>query len=110
MNQQLLIALAHALAANETTQRKFRNAVVVALSKIETLVTDIQAAQLVEFWKLGQGQVSDEQRDKLMQGVNERVSRNSAELGLKMVKYIYDEAGESSLRHDRRRRWSNLEI
>ena len=87
MNTELLIGLAHALIANEKTQRKFRNAVLCRLSRIDVLLTEIQGAQLVQFWPLRE--VSDEQRTKLTREVEERVLRASEQLGLKMVRYIY---------------------
>ena len=46
----ILIALAHAVAANEKTQRRFRTAVLIRLSKIETMLTEVQGAQLVQLW------------------------------------------------------------
>lgn len=44
----ILIALAHAVAANEETQRTFRTAVLAQLSRIQSWVEMIHGAQIVE--------------------------------------------------------------
>ena len=103
MNFDLLTKLVPWLDANEKTRRKFRNAMLIRLSKIETMLTEVQGCQLVQSWP--PGRVSDEQRDKYVQEVEERVSRTSEQLGLKMVKYIYGQTEMPEIRHDRRRKW-----
>jgi len=108
MIYELLPKLALAVAANEEAQRKFRTAVLIRLSKIETMLTEVQGCQLVQCWP--PGRVSDEQRDKYLQEVEERVSRTSEQLGLKMVRYIYGESREAIMPHDRRRKWFDWEI
>jgi hypothetical protein len=111
MNKDLLIALANALVANEKTQRRFRNAVLVSLSKIDTMLTQVQGAQLAQLWP--PGKVSDEQRTKYLEEVEQRMAKASNETGLKMVKYIY---GESEQPEDLgaprggRRKWPDWEI
>jgi hypothetical protein len=109
MIHQLLPKLALAVAGNEEVQRKFRTAVLIRLAKIETMLTEVQGAQLADFWSPGT-RISDEQRDKYLKEVEERVSRNSEQLGLKMVRYIYGESEELGVPHDRRRKWSGWEI
>ena len=109
MNFDLLTKLVPWLDANEKTQRKFRNAVLIRLAKIETMLTEIQGAQLADFWSPGT-RISDEQRDKYLQEVEERISRESEKLGLKMVRYIYGETEMPERRHDRRRKWHGWEI
>jgi len=104
----LLPKLAVTVAANEEAQRKFRTAVLIRLSKIETMLTEVQGCQLAQCWP--PGRVSDEQRDKYVQEVEERVSRTSEQLGLKMVRYIYGETEMPESRHDRRRKWWGWEI
>ena len=42
---QGLVALAHAVAANEKAQRKFRNAVLITLARIDAMLTEVQGAQ-----------------------------------------------------------------
>ena len=108
MNQELLIALAHAWATNEKAQRRFRNAVLYRLSRIETILTEVQGAQLVQLWP--PGQVSDEERTKLVSEVEGRVSAASEQLGLKMVRYIYGPSEELDVPRDRRRKWSDWQI
>ncbi len=107
----ILIALAHAVAANEKTQRRFRTAVLIRLSKIETMLTEVQGAQLVQLWP--PDRVYEHQRNEWVQEVQDRVEKASNEMGLKMVRFIYGE-GEASeevgARHGRRRNWSGWEI
>jgi hypothetical protein len=83
---ELLVAFANAMAANEKVQRKFRNAMLIRLSGIDAMLTEVQGAQLAEYWS--PGRVTDDQRAKIAQEVEERVSRASDQLGLKMVRYI----------------------
>ncbi|MDB6030190.1 MAG: hypothetical protein JWM16_528 [Verrucomicrobiales bacterium] len=108
MNQELLISLAHAVAANEKAQRKFRNAVLLRLSRIDSLLVEIQGAQLVQFWP--PEKVSDEKREELVREVEDRMSRASEELWLKMFKYIYGTPEKSEAPRDQRRKWSDWEI
>ena len=108
MNKELLVALAHAMATNEMTQRRFRNAVLIRLSSIETVLTEVQGAQLVQFWD--PGHYTDEQRTKYVKEVEERMSKASQDLGLKMIRYIYEESEVPDALRDRRRKWSDWEI
>jgi hypothetical protein len=111
MNQQLLIALANAVAANEETQRRFRTVVLIRLSRIETMLTEIQGAQLVQLWH--PDRVCKDQRTKWVQEVQERVEGASNEMGLKMVKFIYGESeqlGRPGARRGKWRKWSDWEI
>jgi hypothetical protein len=111
MMHELLPKLALAVAANEKTQHKFTAAVLIRLAKIETVVTDILGAQLAknsEAWPLNR--LNEEQLDKYFQDVEERISRCSEALGLKMVRYIYGENERPEGRHDRRRKWWGWEI
>jgi hypothetical protein len=108
MNFNLLTKLVPWLDANEKAQRKFRTAVLIRLSKIETVLTEVQGAQLADFW--APERVPDEQRAKYLQEVEERVSRETERLVLKMVRYIYGETEMPERRHDRRRKWWGWEI
>lgn len=100
----ILTALAHAVAANEETQRRFRTAVLIRLSKIETKLTEIQGAQLADFW--APGKVTDAKRAEYVRELEERISRASNEMGLKMVKFVYGglEALEPEPKARRKRR------
>jgi hypothetical protein len=112
----VLIALAHAVATNEEVQRRFRTAVLVRLSRIETKLTDVQGAQLADFW--APGKVTDEQRARYIRQVEDRFVRSSEEMGSKMVKFVYggtealDEAinEETAVKRKTRRKWSGWEI
>ena len=44
----VLNAMAHAIAANEEAQRKFRGAVLALLAKIQVTLTEVQGAQLAD--------------------------------------------------------------
>jgi hypothetical protein len=92
MNKELLTALAMTVGTNEKTQRKFRTAVLIRLSRIETMLTEVQGAQLVQFWP--PDRVQKDQQTRLVQEVQDRVDRSSRELVLKMVNYIYGEGVE----------------
>lgn len=108
MNKDLLIALAHAVGAIEEKQQRFRNAVFIRLSKVETTLTEIQGAQLASIWP--PGQVSDDERTKRIKEVEERMEKASKELGIKMVRYLHGESEQPVRRHDGRRKWSDWEI
>ena len=105
---ELLPKLVLAVAANEEVQRKFRTAVLIRLSKIETMLTEVQVCQLAEFWP--QGKVTDEQRAKYIQEAEERGSSGSKQLLLKMVRYVYGPSEEAFVPHDGRRKWSGWQI
>ena len=109
MTFDLQTGLIQWLDANEKAQRKFRMVILSRLSKIEAMLTVIQGAQLADFWS-PEKRITDEQRDKYVQEVEERVSRKSELLGLKMVRYIYGETEMPERRHDRRRKWFGWEI
>ena len=108
MNKNLLVALAHAVASNEKTQRKFRNAVLIRLATINAMLTHVQGAQLAESCRAPH--VTDERRDAFLREVEEHVSQESLQLGLKMFRYVYDESEEIAVPRDRRRKWSDWEI
>jgi hypothetical protein len=107
-NFNLLTRLVPWLAENEKRQRKLKNCVLIRLSKIETMLTEVQGCQLTEFWP--PGKVSDEKRTDHLKEVEARMESASEQLGLTMIRYIYgdDQAPES--RHDRRRKWHGWEI
>ena len=82
MNFNMLVKLVPWLAEHEKTQRKFRNAVLFRLSNIETLVTEsfgAQLAQMAKAWPLNT--LNEEQLKKYHQGMDERVSIASNQLG-----------------------------
>jgi hypothetical protein len=108
MNHELLKAFAHAFAANEKTQRKFRNAVLIRLSRIETIVQMIHGAQIAESHLNKPG--CDEKVNEHANAAEAYISEHSGELGVKMIRYIYGESDELDVPRDRRRKWSNWEI
>jgi len=104
MMHELLPKLALAVAANEAAQRKFRTAVLIRLSKIETIVTMIHGAQIVEAqgWRPGY----EEKINKHAEEAEEFISQKSNELGLAMVNYIYGESEAPGARRGARRKQS----
>lgn len=92
LNKELLIALAEALSENEKRQRKFRNAVLIRLSRIEIMVQMIHGGQIAEA-HLSEP-CSKEKMTEHAKAADEFISQKSNELGLKMVKYIYGESEE----------------
>ena len=84
---ELLQVLAKAVADNEKAQRRFRTAVLIRLSKIETMVQMIHGGQIAELHRSKPG--SEEKIDEHTKAAEEFISKHSDELGLKMVKYIY---------------------
>lgn len=107
---EILKAMAHAIAANEDAQRRFRGAVLAMLSKIHITLTEVQGAQLADFW--APGRVTDEKRAEYLREVEDRISTKSSEVGLKMIKYIYgfEEQPSPAARRGRRQDWSDWEI
>jgi hypothetical protein len=108
IHRELVISLAMAMGATEHVQRKFRNCVLIRLSKIETMLTDVLGCQLAQCWS--EGKVSDEKRTQYVREVEERSAIASEQLGLKMIRYIYGETEVTEARHDRRRKWWGWEI
>lgn len=108
MNQKLLVQLAVAVAANGTTERKFRNAVLIKLSEIQTTVTHVHGAQLAEMCR--KDRATEAQQETFFREVQERVSAASEQAGLKMIRYIYGETEAEVERHDKRRKWWGWEI
>lgn len=87
--KDVLLALAHAVAANETAQRRFRNAVLIRLSTIETTVKMIHGAQIAE--SHGSKPGFEEKIHRYAEEADEYISKRSHDLGLKMIEYIYGE-------------------
>ena len=108
MNKELLIALAMAMGANERAQQRFRIAVLMRLSRVETMLQMIHGAQIVEAHGSKPG--FEEKTREHAKDAEEFISQKSHELGLAMVKYIYAESDEPSARRGRRQKWSDWEI
>ena len=87
---ELLPKLAMTVAANEEAQRKFRNAVLIRLSRIETMVSMIQAAQLAQ--TPPHLYYDHERLMKDAKDAEAYIAEKSNELGLVMVKYIYGQS------------------
>jgi hypothetical protein len=73
------------------------------------MLTQILGCQLADY--SADGKVTEQKRNGYIKEVQDRISTESNELGLQMVRYIYGESGESeSPRKDRKRKWSGWEI
>lgn len=106
MNLDLLNRLAVAVAANEKAQRRFRAAMVIRVSRIETMVQMIHGAHIAQLHKC----LESERMLEHIMDAEETISRASDNLALAMVKFIYSKSGETEVRRGRRRRWSDWEI
>jgi len=104
----MLTKLIHWLADNEERQRKFMNCVLVRLSKIETMLIEVQGCQLADLWR--PPNVREEKRCEYLKEVQDRMDLASEQLGVKMIRYIYGKGPMPEARHDRRRRWWGWEI
>jgi hypothetical protein len=112
LRAEILKGLASTVTENEEAQRRFRIAVLIRLSNIETTVNMIHGAQIAAAHDLKPA------REKSMkehaQAAQGYISDHSKELCLKMVRFVYEglEAlgAGAETRQDRRRKWSGWEI
>jgi len=105
LSGELLQALAHAIAANEKVQRKFRIAVLMRLSRIETI------ANLTYVAEMG-GQRRNEPcfEEKLRDDAKhaeEFISQQTDHMVLPMIKYIYGETELPAPKPKARAKWSD---
>lgn len=107
-NFNLLTRLITWLDENEKRQRKFMNCVLIRLSKIETMLIEVQGCQVADYWS--PGKVTDGKRAEYLNELEARMNLGSQQMGLKMIRYIYGKDPTAESRHDRRRRWSDWEI
>ncbi len=108
MNFDLLTKLVPWLDGHAKQDLKFKTAVVVKLSRIEAILTELIGCQLAQYWP--DGKVTKEQRHDYIKEVQDRVSIASHTIGMKTTRYIYEESSETDLPRDRRRKWSGWEI
>jgi hypothetical protein len=87
LGSEILNALAQVVAANEEAQRRFRTAVLIRLSRIETITQMIHGAQIAVAHM--SEPASKEKMASHGKYAEDYVSRHSQELGLKMVKFVY---------------------
>jgi hypothetical protein len=106
MSLDLLQQLACAVAANEKIQQRFRTAVLIRVSRIEATVKLIHGAQIADAHNC----VDSKEMTQHAKASDEFIAKDSNELGLAMVKYIYGHSDEKGLRRDGRRKWSDWEI
>jgi hypothetical protein len=108
-NFQLLTKLIGWLDGHEQQHTRYRMAMINRLTRVEAAISLILVSQNAQT----QSKPPWYRRDKLEEDAKqdeEFIARQSAEEGMKMIRYIYgrDEAPEP--RRDRRRKWSGWEI
>ena len=100
--------LASAVEENEKTQRRFRIAVTIRLSKIATTVQMLHAAQIL------QARPSHLQTDEKLRedckSAEEFIATRSKAMVRKMVKFIYDDSEVPAGPAGGSRKWSGWEI
>jgi hypothetical protein len=109
LNLNLLTKLVHHLVDVEKRQQRFRTCVLIRLSRIESMVTEVQGCQLAQCWP-NHAPMTDELRTKYLQEVQDRIDSASEKLGVKMVRYIHQEPEAPEKSFDRRRKWWGWEI
>jgi hypothetical protein len=102
VHEQLLTALANAVAANEKVQRRFWNVVLVKLARIEATVQMIHGAQIVEAHCKNPAH-AEKMRETASQS-EAFIAQRSHENGLKAIEYIYDERDVASVGRKTRRK------
>jgi len=105
---EIVKPLAFAVAASEQAQRRFRAVVISRLARIETIVQMIHGAQIAET-HISEPR-ADEKIDEHTRDAEGYIATHSEELGIKLVKFIYDEAQSPAGPHKSRRKWSDWEI
>lgn len=94
MNSDLLRELVVAVAAYERVQRRFRETVMVRLSRIETLVEMIHGAQLFEAHR--SADASDEKLREAAKHSDTFILEKSKQLSLAAMNYIYADSEPST--------------
>jgi hypothetical protein len=107
-NFDLLTRLIPWLDAHEKAQRKFRATVLGSLSRIQTYVTMIHGAQIVESKGFTPGYEAEIQEHT--EHAQEYVKQRSEEMVRALVSFIYREEPKPEARYDRRRKWTGWEI
>jgi hypothetical protein len=110
-NFKLLTMLIPWLDANKKTERKFRNAVIHKLTRIEAAISLLLVGQEAQSQGVLKHYGYDADKlDEAAKWADEVISKNSEAAGLKAIRYIYSEDPVPEPRHDRRRRWWGWEI
>ena len=104
-HEQLLTALANAVAANEKVQRRFRDVILIKLARIEATVQMIHGAQIVEAHGKNPG-YADKMRETARQS-EAFIAQSSHESGIKAIEHIYDERTDAEVGRTKRRKRSS---
>src|SRR5262245_5647070 len=108
-NFNLLTRLIGWLDGDEKQHTKYRMAMINRLTRVEAAVSLILVGQQAQT----QSKPPWYQADKLEEDARqaeEFIARQSEQVGMKMIRYIYGEEQTPEPRHDRRRKWSGWEI
>jgi len=108
-NFKLLTQLIEWLAGHEKQHTKYRVAMINRLTRVEAAISLILVGQEAQT----QSKPPWYQPDKLHEGARqaeEFIARQSDQVGMKMIRYIYGKDQAPEPRHDRRRRWWGWEI
>lgn len=106
MINQLLPKLALKVVEIEEIQHRFRQAVFVRLSRIDTVATMIHGAQIAETHQQRPGAPAT--MEKHAKEAEEEIERHSTEMGIKMVEYIYGKSEFSVRPHGRKKDLTGL--
>jgi phage gp36-like protein len=105
----LLIKLVHRFVDIENKQERYRTCTLIRMSRIEAMLTQVLGCQLAQYWA-EQSRMTDELRTKHLQEVENKIQQEAETLGIKMVRYIHEEAKKPEAHFDRRRKWWGWEI
>lgn len=108
-NFKLLTQLIEWLAAHEKQHTKYRLAMINRLTRVEAAISLILVGQQAQT----QSKPPWYQPDKLEEDARwaeECIARQSEQVGMKMIQYVYGKDPTPEPRHDRRRRWWGWEI
>jgi hypothetical protein len=108
-NFKLLTHLIEWLAGHEKQHAKYRAAMINRLTRVEAAVSMILVGQQVQT----QSKPPWFQADKLEEDARhaeEFIARQSEQMGMTMIRYIYGKDQAPEPRHDRRRKWWDWEI
>jgi hypothetical protein len=110
-NFNLLTMLIPWLDARWKEERKFRNAVIGKLTRIESALSLVLMGNEAQTQMMLKNHSFDgEKLEADAKAAEEFISNQSEAAGMKIIRYIYSQDPVPEPRHDRRRRWWGWEI
>jgi phage gp36-like protein len=85
------------------------NLLIKLVHRFVAMLTQVLGCQLAQYWA-EQSRMTDELRTKHLQEVENKIQQEAETLGIKMVRYIHEEAKKPEAHFDRRRKWWGWEI